>query len=84
MLPECERNKTGQITVENRTNEKYDFYIDEKFNCRLKAGETTIIDVFFGKHEIKFEEVNFMVKQTVKTDVINLKKCDKITIYINN
>ena len=54
-LPECKKNNTGTIELDNRTSHAITIYIDGKDYGQMEKGEIKPIELPVGTHTVKHE-----------------------------
>lgn len=77
-LPDCEKNKTGTMTVSNNSTNPYDLYIDNVLTARLAGGtissKFTVAEGNGRKFYVK-QVSGFVLFPTEKTQTFNVVSC---------
>lgn len=83
--PECERNKTGTITISNSSSNPYDIYIDDKFQIRLDGNHISsgILIQEGNDRKLYAQQVSgYVLYPTKRTDYFNVLRCSNYSWQI--
>lgn len=76
--PECEKNKSGTITISNSSSNPYDIYIDDKFQIRLDGNHISseILIQKGNDRKLYAERVSgYTLYPTKRTEYSNVVRC---------